>query len=130
MVIPVTVTLTAFCGLLLVGLAMRISMLRMRHKIAFGDGGNTELMRAIRVHGNTAEHAPIFVLMTLAYELGRGTTLLLVVTTAAFVLARVGFTAALVGRGLHRMRMAAALVTYVTQAVLAVALLLAALRWI
>lgn len=126
--IPVTVTLTAFCGLLLVGLSMRISMLRMRHKVAFGDGGNTELLRAIRVHANTAEHAPIFLLMVLAWELARGGSGFLTTVAVAFVLARVGFTAALLGRGLHRLRMATALLTYLTQAALAGALLLAALH--
>jgi len=125
MAIPLTMALTAFCGLLLVALATRISMLRMRHKVAFGDGGNAELMRAIRVHANTAEHAPIFVLMALAYELARGTTPLLVAVVAAFVLARVGFAVAIVGRGLHRLRMATALATYLAQAALAVALLAA-----
>lgn len=62
MAITVTLALAAFCGLLLVGLALRVSALRMRHKVPFGDGGNTALMRAIRVHANTAEHAPVFVL--------------------------------------------------------------------
>lgn len=127
MAIPVTMTLTALLGLLLVGLAMRISMLRMRHKIAFGDAGNQELMRSIRAHANTTEHAPIFILLALAYELARGTTGLLVVLAVLFVLARLGFAAALLGRGLHRLRMATALLTYLTQVVLAAALLLAAL---
>lgn len=125
--IPVTMVLAAACGLLLVGLAMRISMLRMRHKVAFGDGGNTALLRAIRVHANTAEHAPIFILLALAYELARGPTGFLVAVAAAFLLARIGFAAALLGRGLHRLRMATALATYLAQAVLAAALLAAAL---
>ena len=124
--IPVTLWLTAGCGLLLVGLAMRISMLRMRHKVAFGDGGNTALMRAIRVHANTAEHAPIFILLALAYELARGSTGFLVAVAGAFLLARIGFAAALLGRGLHRLRMLTALVTYAAQAILSVALLGAA----
>jgi len=125
--IPVTMTLTALLGLLLVALAMRISMLRMRHKVAFGDAGNQELMRSIRAHANTAEHAPIFILLALAYELTRGTTRFLVVLAVVFVLARLGFAVALLGRGLHRLRMATALLTYLSQVVLAVALLLAAL---
>jgi uncharacterized protein len=125
MAIPVTATLTAFCGLLMVGLATRISMLRMRHKVAFGDGGNTELMRAIRVHANTAEHAPIFILLALAYELTAGSTFLLIVMATLFAAARIGFTVALLGRGLHRLRMAGALFTYASQFVLGSALALA-----
>ena len=123
MTIPVTAALTGFCGLLLVLLAARISRLRLRNKVAWGDGGNPELMRAIRLHANTAEHAPIFVLMALAYELTRGSTPLLAATAGAFALARLAFAAALIGRGLHLVRMGAAMLTYLTQTVLAVLLL-------
>jgi len=127
MSIPVTMTLAAICGLLLVGLAMRVSMLRMRHKVAFGDGGNAELMRAIRVHANTAEHAPIFILLALVHELARGTTGFLIALAVLFAVARLGFAVAILGRGLHKLRMATALLTYLTQAVLAGALLVSAL---
>jgi uncharacterized membrane protein YecN with MAPEG domain len=127
MAIPLTMALTAFCGLLLVALASRISMLRMRHKVPFGDGGHTDLMRAIRVHANTTEHVPIFVLMALAYELARGATAFLAALVAAFALARLGFAIAILGRGLHPLRMVTAAVTYLAQAVLAVALLVAVL---
>lgn len=123
MAIPVTAALTGFCGALLVGLAARVSMLRVRHKVTFGDGGNPELMRAVRVHANTAEHAPIFILLSLVYEFTRGSTTFLTVIVTAFVLARVAFTAGVLGRGLHPLRMAGATATYVTQAALAVALL-------
>jgi hypothetical protein len=84
-------------------------------------------MRAVRVHANTAEHAPIFVLMALAYELARGPTGFLVAIAGAFALARAGFAAAILGRGLHRLRMGTALLTYLTQALLALALGAAAL---
>jgi uncharacterized membrane protein YecN with MAPEG domain len=127
MAIPLTMALTAFCGLLLVALASRISMLRMRHKVPFGDGGHTDLMRAIRVHANTTEHVPIFILMALAYELARGATGFLVTLVVAFALARLGFAIAILGRGLHQLRMVTASATYLTQAVLAVALLVAVL---
>ena len=128
MTIPVTVALAAFCGLLLVGLASRVSFLRFSRKIAFGDGGDPALMRAIRTHGNTAEHAPIFLLLALAYELARGTGTLLVGVALLFAASRLAFTAGVLGRGLHAWRMAGAAGTYLAQAVLAVALALTALR--
>ena len=127
MAIPVTAALTGFCGALMVGLASRVSQLRMQHKINLGDGGNPEMVRAIRVHANTAEHAPIFILLTLAYELTRGSTTFLMAVAWLFVLARVAFTAGLLGRGLHPFRMGGAAGTYLAQAILAVALLLRAL---
>jgi len=128
MAIPVTAALAAFCGLLLVGLGSRVSLLRLRHKIAFGDGGNPALLRAIRTHGNTAEHVPIFLLLALALELTGGTTGYLVGVAALFVVARVLFTVGVLGRGLHLLRMAGALFTYLAQLLLALALGAAALR--
>ena len=127
MSIPVTVALTGFCGALMVGLATRVSMLRMQHKIVFGDGDNPTMMRAVRVHANTAEHAPIFILLALTYELTRGTTAFLKIVVITFVLARIAFAVGIYGRGMHQARMAGAAATYLTQAILAVALLLAAL---
>jgi uncharacterized protein len=125
--IPVTLALAGFCGLLLVALASRVSNLRFRNKIPWGDGGNTALMRAIRVHANTAEHAPVFIVMVLAYELARGTTGFLVTIAGTFALTRAAFAVAILGRGLHSLRMLTAALTYLCQAVLAVALLAAVL---
>ena len=128
MAIPVTVALAAFCGLLLVALASRVSVLRFTLKIPFGDGGNPALMRAIRTHGNTAEHAPIVVLLALALELAGGTTAFLWGVAALFVLSRLLFAVGVLGRGLHLLRVAGAGGTYLAQLLLAGALALAALR--
>lgn len=49
----------------------RISGLRATHKISFGDGGNVELLRRIRQHGNFVEWAPmVLILMILAEGMG------------------------------------------------------------
>ena len=128
MAIPVTLWLAAFCGVLMVGLASWVSVLRFRNKIAFGDGGNPALMRAIRVHGNTAEHAPLFLLLVAAFELARGTTPFLIAAAAVFAFARLIFAAGLLGRGLHALRMAGAALTYALQFALAVGLALVAMR--
>ena len=130
MSIPVTAALAAFCGLLLVGLASRVSALRFGLKIPFGDGGNPALMRAIRTHGNTAEHAPIFLLLALAWELSRGSTALLAGVAGLFVLSRILFTVGVLGRGLHLLRIAGAGGTYLAQLLLAAGLALAALRMV
>jgi uncharacterized membrane protein YecN with MAPEG domain len=128
MAIPVTAALAAFCALLLVGLASRVSMLRFGLKIPFGDGGNPALMRAIRTHGNTAEHAPIFLLLALCWELTRGSTGFLVGVGALFAASRLLFTVGVLGRGLHPWRMVGAGGTYMAQLLLAVGLGLVALR--
>jgi uncharacterized protein len=128
MAIPVTAALAAFCGLLLVGLASRVSMLRFGHKIPFGDGGNPALMRAIRTHGNTAEHAPIFLLLALCWELTRGATGFLAAVAVLFVASRLLFTVGVLGRGLHLLRVTGAGGTYASQLLLAGGLALVALK--
>ncbi|MET0183337.1 MAG: MAPEG family protein [Caulobacterales bacterium] len=44
--------------LLLLFLAMRIPMMRGKHKVSLGHGDNPDLLRAIRAHGNAAEYIP------------------------------------------------------------------------
>jgi uncharacterized membrane protein YecN with MAPEG domain len=58
-------------ALLILALAARVSWLRYRSKILFGDGGNRELQRAIRAHGNAIEWAVPAMLLLLVAELNR-----------------------------------------------------------
>jgi uncharacterized membrane protein YecN with MAPEG domain len=39
-------------------LAFRVPGLRQKHRVSLGDGGNAEVMRAMRAHGNAAEYIP------------------------------------------------------------------------
>lgn len=49
--------------LLIVVLAMNISRLRMKHKVANGDGGNKQIVKAVRAHMNALEHILPFTLL-------------------------------------------------------------------
>ena len=51
-----------------VALGVRIVLLRMRLRVGIGDGGKAELARAIRVHANLLETAPIALLMLVLAE--------------------------------------------------------------
>jgi uncharacterized protein len=76
-------------GLLLIVLALRVSLLRMRLKVGLGDGGDETLRRAIRVHANAVEWAlPILLLLALA-ELNRAPPLLLHACGIALLIGRV-----------------------------------------
>ena len=58
--------LNLFIGLsvlLIVILAMNISRLRMKYKVANGDGNNKEITKAIRAHMNSLEHILPFSLL-------------------------------------------------------------------
>jgi hypothetical protein len=45
--------------LLLIFLSARVGQMRNRLKINLGDGGNPEMVKAIRAHGNYTEYAPL-----------------------------------------------------------------------
>jgi uncharacterized protein len=58
----------ALLSLLFIALSVRTIRLRRRHRIAVGDGDNAELRRAIRVHANFAEYAPLALLLVFFVE--------------------------------------------------------------
>jgi len=81
--------LIAMNSLLVLGLAMNVSRLRIKHKISLGDGGNQCLMAAIRTHCNALEQLPIFAIVMIALTyLGTSTTLLSTLVIG-FTLARI-----------------------------------------
>ena len=49
----------ALLGLLFVALSVRTLLLRRTLRIAVGDAGNPEMLRAMRVHANFAEYIPL-----------------------------------------------------------------------
>jgi uncharacterized protein len=63
-----TATTAALLALLLTALSLRVSQLRMRHKVSFGDGGHKDLLIAARVHGNALEQSLLFVVLLAAAE--------------------------------------------------------------
>lgn len=123
MPIPVTGLAAAIAGLLLLLLALRVSQLRLRHKVSLGDKGIPELTRAIRVHGNTVEHVPVFLVQSACYELAAGASPLLIGSVVLFLLARLLFAWGLSRSSLSLARRAGAGLTYLAELVLSVALL-------
>ncbi len=55
--------------LLYIYLATRVISARGANGIGLGDGGNTDLLRRMRVHSNFAEYAPLGLLLLLLAEL-------------------------------------------------------------
>lgn len=64
-------------AILFVYLSFQTIKVRGRLKIAVGDGGNSEMIRAMRVHANFAEYVPFAVLMIALVELQGGNALLI-----------------------------------------------------
>ena len=56
---PVFFVSAGLLGLLAVSLTVSVGRLRMQKKIYLGDGGDAEMLSAIRAHGNFMEYVPL-----------------------------------------------------------------------
>jgi len=65
----ITLLFASLHALLMLLLLARISRHRHGHHIGLGDGGDAELGRKIRVHGNFVEHVPFALLLLALLEL-------------------------------------------------------------
>lgn len=64
----VTPFYAAILGLLFFALSARTLRLRRKLRIAIGDAGNQQMLRAMRVHSNFAEYAPLTLLLIFMLE--------------------------------------------------------------
>jgi uncharacterized membrane protein YecN with MAPEG domain len=88
---PIVTAFTA--GLIIVmqmALAFSIVRTRRRARQSIGDGGNQQLLLAIRRHGNFAENAAIFIARSTLLEIMSGGGTGLMILCAGFVLGRIG----------------------------------------
>ncbi|WP_417550607.1 MAPEG family protein [Methylophaga sp.] len=84
--VTIYISLAAF---LIVALARNVIALRRRHKVALGDGGNKDLLGAIRAHANAVEYLPIGLLLLIVFELNQGPIWLIHVLGILFIIGRV-----------------------------------------
>jgi len=110
-------------SLILVLLAINVSLIRIRNKISYGDGGNKELLKAIRVHANGIEQVPVFSLLLLALTLNSASSSVLSAFVVVFTFARCSHAVGMLF-GIHRARQVGAGITYLLQCVAVVVLLL------
>ena len=76
-------------GLIYIYLSFRVVGRRKSLQLALGDGGDTELLRRLRVHGNFAEYVPLVLILTLMCELQGAPVLLVHALGLAFTIGRV-----------------------------------------
>ncbi|WP_419912138.1 MAPEG family protein [Hoeflea sp.] len=67
--IHVTPIFAGVLTFLYVYLAVRVITTRRTARVGLGDGGNAEMLRGIRVHGNFAEYVPLGLLLMAMAEL-------------------------------------------------------------
>ncbi|MEK1906579.1 MAG: MAPEG family protein [Pseudomonas sp.] len=96
---PYSVYIAATLSLLLIGLSLNISRLRMRHQVAFGEGGKTDLLKAVRAHGNSLEQSVLFiVLLYLGETSGQISPALVAALGFAFIMLRLLYCTGLFAR--------------------------------
>ncbi|MXO90053.1 MAPEG family protein [Pontixanthobacter aquaemixtae] len=98
MPLPITATVAAICGLLLLITAIMTVRQRFRLGVAFGDASDQALISASRSHANLAEHAPIVLIMLGLLENGEASSTALMVIGGAFVAGRVAHIIGLHGK--------------------------------
>jgi uncharacterized protein len=65
----ITLLYAALCCLLVLVLAARVVRWRFAQRIGLGDGGDAELQRRVRVHGNAVEYLPLCLILLGGLEL-------------------------------------------------------------
>jgi uncharacterized membrane protein YecN with MAPEG domain len=103
----ITALYAALCAFIVLALAVRIMVMRFRMRTGIGDGGDSRLARAIRIHGNAIEYVPIALVLLLVAELDgarpallHGCGIVLVVARIAHALGLVRSPGLSVGRGI------------------------------
>lgn len=81
----------ALLALLIVWLALQVIKVRRAKRVRLGDGGEPELLAAIRAHGNATEYIPVSLILLILLELNG----------AQMALVHSGGIALLAGRLLH-----------------------------
>jgi uncharacterized protein len=93
MPVAITALYAGILALLLTALAVNVTVHRNKLGVMFGDGGKAEMMRMIRVHGNSAEYVPIGIVLMGLYELNHGLPVALHVTGIALIVSRLIYIA-------------------------------------
>ena len=89
MIFPEISILTAGIIVILQALLMlNVGLGRGKSGVGIGDGGDEELARKIRVHGNLAENAALFIAALALIEVGGAPTMLVMILGGVFVIAR------------------------------------------
>jgi len=75
--VTVTPLYASVLALMFVALSVRTLRLRRQLRIAVGDKGDEQMLRAMRVHANFAEYVPLSLLLIYMLEAQSGTSLLI-----------------------------------------------------
>ena len=123
MLLPITLTFAAACGLLNLWLAIRCARFRIKDKVMHGDAGHALLARRMRAHANFIEYTPIVLILSALIELAAGASIWLWVAALAYMAARIAHAFGMDADAPTPWRAGGALLTWAITAGLAVAAL-------
>src|SRR5471032_2869678 len=86
--LSITAAYAAILALIIIALGINVTVHRVKLKVPLGDGGNKEMLRMIRLHGNAVEYIPLAIVLMLAYEINGGSHLALHVIGVALIAGR------------------------------------------
>ena len=89
MIIPITALYAALLVAVFVVLTVRIGLARGKTGISMLDGGNEQVLVAMRRHGNFIEHVPLLLVLMAIFEVNDGSAVFLHVVGIALVICRI-----------------------------------------
>jgi uncharacterized membrane protein YecN with MAPEG domain len=110
--LPITLTIAGAAALLNVWLGFRVSLLRRRHKVSIGDGGEAAIATRMRAHANFVEYTPFFLILLGLVEYARGTHTWLWAVAILYILARLAHPFGLDRGGTNMLRIVGIAVTW------------------
>ena len=72
MALEMTAIYAGILAVLYIIISLRVSLGRKKNKVNLGDGGNEDMQKRIRVHGNFAEYVPMALLLMAIVEINGG----------------------------------------------------------
>ena len=89
MIIPITALYAALLVAVFVVLTVRIGLARGKTGISMLDGGNEQVLVAMRRHGNFIEHVPLLLVLMAIFEVNDGSAVFLHVVGIALLICRI-----------------------------------------
>ena len=89
MAIPITALYAALLVAVLVWLLVRLGLTRGKTGVSMLDGGNVDLLLAMRRHGNFAEHVPLLLVLMGIVEINGGSPVFLHAAGIALLICRI-----------------------------------------
>ncbi len=119
MLVITALSASVICALYIM-LSFRVIGLRRKHQVSVGDGGNADLLRAIRTQANLTEYAPLSLILLACLESNGAHWLLCALLAIAFLAGRILHPVGMKEDGAMKIRVLSMQLTFVSLMALAI----------